>query len=97
MKTFLYIPNRIFIGTKIIFWLLSLFFAKFDVAWNTTQDEIFKIPQAMMNAIFLLWLMQKTIKAYKNNLLIFGILALFWVLVILNRVKFLLSYSSPLF
>lgn len=92
MKTFLNIRNRYFFGAIFIVWLLSLFFAKFAVVWNTTQDEIFRIPEAIMNSLFLLWLIQKTIKTSKN-LVIFGCLALFWFMFTIRILKFLVNYS----
>lgn len=85
MSTFLNIQNRYFFVAFFIVWLLGAFFAKFDVAWNTTQHEIFKIPKAVMNLLFLLWMLQKTIKSYKTGSS-FGILILtfFWLILVIN-------------
>ena len=67
MKTFLRIQNRHFFGAIFIVWLLSLIVVKFDVIWNTTQDEIFKIPETIMIALIFLWLIQKIIKVYTKK------------------------------
>ena len=62
MEKYLKIKNRYFFIAIFIVWLIGLFVAKFDVALQTTQDELFKIPSMIMNGIFLLWILQKIIR-----------------------------------
>jgi flagellar biosynthesis protein FliQ len=62
METFLKIKNRYFFIAIFIVWIIGLFVAKFDVALQTSQEELFKIPRIIMNGIFLLWILQKVIK-----------------------------------
>jgi hypothetical protein len=93
MQTFLEIKNRNFFAAMFIVWLLGLFFAKFDVAWNTTQSEIFKIPQFIINLLFLLWMLQKTVNSYRNrNSFRVVVSTLFWLIVVINVCQVAIKY-----